>query len=124
MRCDNITSLIDPSGGNLPHPMQVGDAICSIVDHFYPRPLFSGIKIAKHPDFEIIPRRGVLLRIAAALVATSFASELINHGDQWLRSHLDSRYIPQIWSPKGGLEQPRQVCSLLQRLRRLCLHEH
>ncbi len=94
-----------------PGPFEIGDLICSIVDKHFPKDEFSKLFVPRSGRFVIIPRRGLRFRIAAGLVITAFACELINSDARWVGKHQDLRFVPEDWENGMAERVPGKVLS-------------
>ncbi len=83
-------------------PEEVIDLLASFVEEHFPKDAFQNSHIPRSGELEIVPLRGLRVRLGAALVLTAYASELINYESAWLAANPHSRYLPQGVAAKDG----------------------
>jgi DNA (cytosine-5)-methyltransferase 1 len=82
-------------------PDQLADALAGLVNRHFPAADFADVRVPPSGRFDIVPPRGLRLRIAAGLAATAYASALINADDRWVAAEGARRYIPEEWPATG-----------------------
>jgi len=82
-------------------PYRILERIAEIVGQHFPESGWRGIRIPPSGRIPIIGERELPIRIAAALVASSFACEVINGGDEWLVANWRKQFRPKGWPPRG-----------------------
>ena len=78
-------------------PHEIADLICDMVSKYFPRDKFRDLKIPNNKKFDIIPKKGLRIRIAAALVATAMVSDMINFDPRWVLKNQKDRYLVEGW---------------------------
>ena len=86
-------------------PHGVIELISSLIDQHFPKGKFHETYVPKTDKYDIIPPKGLRVRLAAALVATAYACEIINRDTTWVRQNPSKRYVSTEWSFRA--EKPR-----------------
>lgn len=82
-------------------PHEVGDLLADVVNRHFPSKGYGNMKIPQHPRHGVVPTKGILIRIAAGLVATAYACRLANEGSEWVTAHPEQRHLPSEWTVAG-----------------------
>jgi DNA (cytosine-5)-methyltransferase 1 len=86
-------------------PQMVGDKLISIVDRHFPKEKFGNVRVSRSGKFDIIPPRGLLLRLAAGLAVTAYACELANADSTWIQANQKGRYWVETWEGENTTQQ-------------------
>lgn len=78
-------------------PQAITKLILEIVDKYFPKSKYGKQHILPNADFNMLPKKGLLLRIVAGGYAAALASELANSDTRWLSQNKDKRFIPEFW---------------------------
>jgi DNA (cytosine-5)-methyltransferase 1 len=79
-------------------PQSIVKLITVTVDKFFPKTDYGHQRILPIPHFDLLPKRGLLLRIAAGGLAAALACELANRDTRWLAENRARRYVPDGWA--------------------------
>lgn len=78
-------------------PYRIIEKIGEIVDKHFPESGWKGVRVPRFKRLSIVPKAGLTVRIAATLLATSFACEVINIGDEWALANWDKKFKAEDW---------------------------
>jgi DNA (cytosine-5)-methyltransferase 1 len=105
-------------------PDDVAATLAALVDRHFPAGDFADIRVPRSGRFDLVPERGLRIRIAAGLVVAAMACELTNGDSRWVSRPDSRRFIHQAWPARGavpppapGLPSPGEVFSRILRRR-------
>lgn len=81
-------------------PDVILDSASKIINDLFPRDSYGKTFVIPTLGYDLIPPRGLRLRIIAGMVAAAFIAELANTDTRWLEENLNERYIPEEWDCK------------------------
>jgi hypothetical protein len=105
-------------------PLELVQLMATVIDKHFPKQQYHEITVPRSGTLELVPPKGLRVRICAGLVLTAYASDLINSD---ATSHCEQRpvYVPDEWTSEDGsvpthgpsvmpdlLEEWKAVCSL------------
>jgi DNA (cytosine-5)-methyltransferase 1 len=97
-------------------PEEIAGRLSALIDRHFPAGEYAEVRSPRTGQFDLIPSRGLRVRLAAALAATALACELINHDVRWHAAMGARRYIPPSWGAvvneeehKGSTINPKQL---------------
>lgn len=106
-------------------PYRIIEKVGEIVDRHFPESGWKGVRLRRSGSMRIVPKAGLTVRAAAALLATSLACEIINKGDEWILRNWGKHFVPEGWPPiKTRPNTGWQTDKLLKHLERaLPMHQ-
>ena len=78
-------------------PEDVAEKLSALIDTHFPKPEFHDERVPRSGRFDLIPAKGLRIRLAAALVGTAYACELINRDSSWARKNPTKRFMGEGW---------------------------
>lgn len=78
-------------------PDAIAATLASLVDRHFPASDFVGQRVPPSGRYDLVPQRGLLVRLAAGLVVTALACEIINADGRWAARQAAKRYRPEGW---------------------------
>lgn len=96
-------------------PYWIIEKIGKIVDKHFPESGWKGVRVPPSGKIPVVPKSGLTVRVAAALLATAFACGIINEGDEWISSNLDKHFRDESW---GDLKKAPKIpkCKMGEKL--------
>ena len=84
-------------------PDELGERLGSVVDAVFPKDQWKDVRVVRSGRFELIPDKGLRVRLAAALVAASYACELVNGKIAKQPPRQDRKTGPRTSDSGGGV---------------------
>lgn len=101
-------------------PESLVDLAAVSINRFFPASEFSEVHIKPLEHENMLPAKGIRIRIACGLLAAAYISELANHGLTWSLGKRGNRYWQDEWGeyrrPRKGIKAP---LGLIQRLTKM-----
>ncbi len=69
----------------------------AIINDIFPKGCFGETFVPRVEGSELLPARGLRIRIAAGLVASALITDLANSDTRWLEENHSERYLPEEW---------------------------
>ena len=89
---------------NLMGPEEISKILSSIVDNHFPKEIYENVHLPKSGRSDLVPARGLRIRIAAGCVVTAFACELVNCDYHWVEKYPKKRFVPNGWQSTTDIE--------------------
>jgi hypothetical protein len=83
-------------------PELVVDKLSALVNEHFPVERYSRYFIPRAVSSQIVPDRGLRVRLAAALVLTAYCAALINEDTRWAETNSESRFFLPEWPKRSA----------------------
>ncbi|MCG8094902.1 MAG: DNA (cytosine-5-)-methyltransferase [Candidatus Thiodiazotropha endolucinida] len=81
-------------------PEVVVDELSSIINNHFPAIRYSNYFVLTDCYSDILPKKGIRIRLCVALLCTSYICKIINYSTEWASRNQSSRYSLDNWSKR------------------------
>lgn len=98
--CDASTLQASWAGKieNVQNPENIVDKVSIIINKYFPSERYKDKYISSNIVFDLLPSKGIRIRLAVAVLVTSYCCEVLNKGTAWVLANKDTRYVDPSWT--------------------------
>lgn len=116
--CDASTMQASWAGKikDAPSPESLVDELSEIINRYFPSGHYKDQRIPSHTAFDLLPDRGIRVRLAVAVLAVSYCCEILNKDATWVMANESIRFVDLSWTkaPQPLITDKFDVLELLQ----------